>query len=83
MSTPKPRLWLCLVEHKVVPGTVPLLFHSPVEPIDKAVKARVRHAAGAREVHVVGKFDLSHVVTHDPESKRAIAAFIADGGMNA
>jgi hypothetical protein len=67
------RLWLALVDHVTVPGTVPVFIWQENEPSDPLVKRRVDHAPKG-ELEIVGMFDITHVLQNDPASLAAVRA---------
>lgn len=67
------KLWLALVEHQVVPGTVPVLLYAEDEPSDfEVVHAPQFAGQETPQLVVVGMFDLSFSL-RDPYN---LAAFI-------
>ncbi|WP_245176303.1 hypothetical protein [Cupriavidus sp. AcVe19-6a] len=75
-TLPATRLWLALVDHQIVPGTRPVLFAQPTEPLDPDIFSRLGTDASADELQVSGLFDLSHVLGVDPESRQALEQFV-------
>lgn len=71
------KLWLALVEHESVPGTVPYFFYMENEPSDPFVKRRTGYSPKS-ELSVVGMFDITHALIHDRESLVAVHAAIAN-----
>ena len=68
------KLFIALVEHAVVPGTIAALFYQTVEPSDRTIKKRFPDEKPG-DLEVTHVLDLSHVVANDPLSLRAIGVF--------
>ncbi|HJP69621.1 MAG TPA: hypothetical protein VJ846_12030 [Sphingomicrobium sp.] len=74
-NSPETRLWVALVDHQIVPGTMAVLFAQPTKPEDGEILSRVCSEADADELHVTAVLDLTHVVHVDPDSRQALERF--------
>ncbi|MBN3760885.1 hypothetical protein [Burkholderia sp. Ac-20365] len=70
------KLWLAIVSHVSVPGTLPAMFFQSECPDTRAVKARFSDSAQPGELRVDGVFDLSHALGTDIRSMTAVQGFI-------
>lgn len=79
MTKPKPKtLWLGLVEHRHMPGTVPALLLQANEPSDgQYLKRFVDPDVRASELCVVGSFDLSAIIAAEPANLAALRDYLA------
>lgn len=68
------KLWIALVQHVAVPGTVPALFYQAGMPSDRAIKRRFS-TIPPREIEITHVLDLSFAAEHDEANRKAIEAF--------
>lgn len=70
------RLWFAMVDHRREPGTQALLIAQATQPSDMEIFRRVAGEGDASKLSVSGIFDLSHVLSVDPDSMGALQGYL-------
>ncbi|MGF6440087.1 hypothetical protein [Paraburkholderia youngii] len=76
VEVPEVRLWLAQVEERGMHGTIPSLFAQAAKPTEDEIFGRFRGECNVRKLRLVGLFNLSHVLSNDPESMQALEQYL-------